>query len=177
MAVVLELRHSAEQTAFNLQRWQKIQVDPDLAKLPHRIETDRYGNIVMSPPPAMPHGVMQAIIARQLGTLLSEGIVVTECPVSTADGVKAVDVAWLSGERHSETKAICLTVAPEVCVEIKSPSNTEDELDEKAALYFEAGAKEVWICDELGHIRVLSAPANELMRSSICPSFPHQIQV
>ena len=177
MAVVLELRHSAEQTAFNLRRWQEVQADPDLANLPHRIETDRYGNIVMSPPPAMPHGVMQAAIARQLGTLLPEGIVVTECPVSTADGVKAADVAWLSGERRSETRAICLTVAPEICVEIKSPSNTDEELEEKGALYFEAGAKEVWICDELGQIRVFGASARQLIRSSLCPSFPRQVQV
>jgi hypothetical protein len=57
MSVVLELRHSAEQTAFNLKRWEEIHADPYLAKLPHRIETDRYGNIVMSPPPAGERGM------------------------------------------------------------------------------------------------------------------------
>jgi len=176
MSVVFKLRHSAEQTAFNLRRWEEVLADPFLAKLPHRIETDRYGNIVMSPPPALPHGVKQAEIARLLGTLLSEGIVVTECPISTADGVKATDVAWLSGARRAETTRICLTVAPDVCVEIMSPSNTKEELLEKAALYFEAGAKEVWISDSLGHIEVFGAPSNRIAASRICPDFPLQIQ-
>jgi hypothetical protein len=73
MSVVLELRHSAEQTSFNLRRWEEVQADPDLAKLPHRIETDRYGNIVMSPPSAMPHGVKQAENSSPLGDSSSAG--------------------------------------------------------------------------------------------------------
>ena len=176
MSVVLELRQSPEQTAFNLRRWEEVQADPDLAKLSHRIETDRYGNIVMSPPPAMPHGVKQAKIARLLGSLLPEGIVVTECPISTADGVKATDVAWLAGNRHAETTRICLTVAPDICIEIMSPSNTKKELLEKAALYFEAEAKEVWICDPLGSIEVFNTPSNRIAASRICSEFPLQVQ-
>ena len=133
MPVLLELRHSAEQTAFNLRRWEEVQADPDLANLPHRIETDRYGNIVMPPPSGMPHATAQAEMAHLLRTLLPEGIVATECPISTADGVKAADVAWLSASRRSETTRICLTVAPEICVGIMSPSNSKQELLEKAA--------------------------------------------
>lgn len=173
---MLEFRHSPEQTAFNLRRWEEVQADPDLAKFPNRIETDRYGNIVMSPPPAMPHGVKQAEIARLLGTLLPEGIVVTECPMSTADGAKATDVAWLAGNRHSETTRICLTTAPDVCVEIMSPSNTKEELLEKAALCFEAGAKEVWVGDTLGNIEVFNAPSHRIVASTICPDFLLQIR-
>jgi hypothetical protein len=37
-------------------------------------------------------------------------------------------------------KPIVLERAPEICVEIISPSNTESEIQEKQALYFEAGA-------------------------------------
>ena len=176
MSVVLELRQSAEQTAFNLRRWEEVQADPDLAKLSNRIETDRYGNIVMSPPPATPHGVKQAKIARLLGSLLPEGIVVTECPISTADGVKATDVAWLAENRHAETTRICLTVAPDICIEIMSPSNNKQELQEKASLYFEAGAKEVWICDLLGHVEMFNSPLSQIAGSSICPAFPFQIE-
>jgi Uma2 family endonuclease len=176
MSVVLQLRHSPEQTAFNMRRWEEVLADPYLAKLPHRIETDRYGNIVMSPPPAMPHGVKQAEIARLLKTLLPEGIVATECPISTADGVKATDVAWLAASRRIEATKICLAVAPEICAEILSPSNTKAELLEKAALYFEAGAKEVWICDPLGHIEMFSTASIRIAESSICPAFPLQIE-
>jgi Uma2 family endonuclease len=41
--------------------------------------------------------------------------------------------------------------------EILSPSNTAGEIDEKIALYFEAGAREVWICEQDAH-RVARAP-------------------
>jgi Uma2 family endonuclease len=45
---------------------------------------------------------------------------------------------------------------------VLSPPNREDEMDEKRALYFAAGAREVWLwrpgrCDELLHTRVLAA--------------------
>ncbi|MCZ7635147.1 MAG: hypothetical protein M5U12_03255 [Verrucomicrobia bacterium] len=39
------------QTAFNLRRWEEVLADTGLAKLPGRIETDRHGHILMSPPP------------------------------------------------------------------------------------------------------------------------------
>ena len=31
--------------------WEEICADPELARLPYRIETDKWGNILMSPPP------------------------------------------------------------------------------------------------------------------------------
>jgi hypothetical protein len=52
MSLSIELQGSAEQTAFNLKRWAEVLADPELAPLPHRIETDRHGHISMSPPPA-----------------------------------------------------------------------------------------------------------------------------
>jgi Uma2 family endonuclease len=85
---------------------------------------------------------------------LPNGHVVTECPVSTPDGVKAIDVAWLAPERGQEADTeTCLTRAPEICVEILSPSNTAGEIGEKIALYFEAGACEVWICERDGTLK------------------------
>jgi Uma2 family endonuclease len=43
-----------------------------------------------------------------------------------------------------------LVRAPEVCVEVFSASNTFAEIAEKIVLYFEAGAQEVWTCDQDG---------------------------
>lgn len=99
---MIQLHNSRSQAAFNLNRWRELLEDRDLARLPHRIETDRHGHILMSPPPAPSHGVKQASIATLLDTLLPEGLVITECPVSTSDGVKAIDVAWLISERRQE---------------------------------------------------------------------------
>jgi hypothetical protein len=73
MPLTIELKDSAEQTAFNLKRWAEVLIDPELARLPHRIETDRHGHIIMSPPPAPEHGDRESEIVFQLKTLLPLG--------------------------------------------------------------------------------------------------------
>src|SRR3954464_8871267 len=96
--LTLELPSQKVQTAFNLRRWTELLADRELARVEGRIETDRHGHIIMSPPPAPSHGSYQAEIVRLLWNVLTEGRVLTECPISTADGVKAADVAWASPE-------------------------------------------------------------------------------
>jgi hypothetical protein len=93
MPVTIELQPSETQNAFNLKRWSEILHDLQLARLPHRIETDRHGHIIMTPPPAPFHGQKQHYLSSLLKSLLPHGVIITECPVSTSDGVKAVDVA------------------------------------------------------------------------------------
>jgi len=179
MSLTIELKSSAEQTAFNLKRWAEVLADPGLARLPHRIETDRHGHILMSPPPAPAYGDRESEIVFQLKTLLPEGRTITNCPVSTSDGVKAPDVAWVVPERRQEVRSsICLTRAPEICVEILSPSNTSQEIQEKIALYFEAGASEVWICEEDGNIGFhFRTPPNIRQSSELCPELPKVLEV
>jgi Uma2 family endonuclease len=173
--MILQLKPSREQTDFNLRRWLEILADRELARLPHRIETDRHGRIIMSPPPAPSHGSRQVEIARLLADLMPHGNSLSECPLSTSDGVKAVDVAWLSAERSDEAQtAVCLTRAPEICIEILSPGNTEAEIREKKELYLEAGAQEVWLCESNGQITFYGA-SGKLSASAMCPSFPSAI--
>src|SRR5271168_5568042 len=90
--LTIQLPPSEQQTAFNLQRWFELQNDPDLTRLPHRVESDRYGHILMSPPPAPSHGSRQLEIGYLLKNLLPRGHALTGCPLSTSDGVKAIDV-------------------------------------------------------------------------------------
>jgi Uma2 family endonuclease len=177
--MTIELQPLETQTAFNIKRWSEILNDPELACLPHRIETDRHGHIVMTPPPAPFHGQKQSFLSATLQRLLPQGTVITECPVSTADGVKAIDVAWLDGSRNQEIKdAVCLIRAPEICVEVLSPSNTTAEIREKMALYFEAGAREVWICNQDGTIHFYCQRNPTVQdRSEICPDFPSKIDL
>ena len=176
MPLTIQLPPLEQQTAFNLQRWFELQNDPDLARLPHRIETDRYGHILMSPPPAPSHGSRQLEIGYLLKNLLPHGHALTECPLSTSDGVKAIDVAWLRPDRKAEIQSICLTRSPEICVEVLSPSNSEAEMSEKRALYFEAGASEVWFCDEQGTLVFwLASTDKSVERSLLCPQFPQRI--
>jgi Uma2 family endonuclease len=172
--LTIQLEPSAQQTAFNLKRWAELLADPELARLPHRIETDRHGHILMSRPPAPKHGNFQSEVAHLLRSLLTEGRVITECPLSTSDGVKALDVAWLRPGRAQELRSTtCLVRAPEICVEVLSVSNPPAEIAEKIALYFEAGAQEVWTCDQDGTLEFhFSTPAEVRQGSEICPKFP-----
>ena len=182
MASVLdtaELAESEDQTAFNLAVWRKVLADRFLAGLPHRIETDRYGQIVMSPPPAPEHGEEQFETGSMLKKLLPDGHVITECPVSTAEGVKGVDVTWISKERRRAQRGqVCFTQASEICVEVVSPGNTRRELREKKALFFAAGAEEVWFCHRDMRMEFFrkvepEAPAG----SALCAAFPKRIQI
>jgi Uma2 family endonuclease len=174
MPLTIQLEPSTTQTAFNLRRWAGLLEDAALARLPHRIETDRHGHILMSPPPAPAHGNFQSEVAHILRSLLPVGRVITECPLSTSDGVKAVDVAWLRAGRAQKLRSTaCLTHAPELCVEVLSPSNTPAEITEKMALYFAAGAHEVWTCDQDGTLAFhVSTPQEVRHASEICPQFP-----
>lgn len=175
----IELPQHQTQTAFNLRRWAELLANRELAKFEGRVETDRHGHILMSPPPAPSHGSYQLEIGHLLRNLMLRGRVLTECPISTSDGVKAADVAWASPECMRELgDAVCFPKCPEICVEVLSPSNTEAEIQEKMALYINAGAREVWICSGSGAMSFFgSGGVRRLAASEICPQFPKQIDL
>ena len=165
------------QTDFNLRRWNELAEDPEVAKIEGRVETDRFGHVIMSPPPAARHGSFQSEIAYLLRSLMETGRVLTECPVSTADGVRAADVAWASPTCLEELgNRVCFARSPEICVEVLSPGNSETEILEKMELYFDAGAREVWLCEISGAMRFFDGP-NSTCVSKLCPTFPTQIQL
>ncbi len=57
------------------------------------------------------------------------GKIIMECSIDTADGVKVADVAWASDEFILENGyQTPYLKAPEICVEIVSPSNTDKEM-------------------------------------------------
>jgi Uma2 family endonuclease len=178
-ALSIELPPQRTQTTFNVRRWAELMRDPELAKFAGRVETDRYGHIVMSPPPAPIHGRLQIRIGSLLEQHMRGGGAMSECAISTADGVKAADVAWASAERMQELgDGVCFRHAPEICVEILSPGNTDAEIREKTALYFDAGAKEVWHCSISGAMTFLAAGQVEpLCASLLCPDFPAHVQL
>ena len=163
--------------AFNVAVWDKLSADPAIAALDFRIETDRHGQMIMSPPPAPSHGSRQVRLGSLLQRLMAEGETISECPVSTSEGVKAIDVAWCSAEIWERFKdQSCFLKCPEICVEICSPSNTRSELEEKKRLYFAAGAREVWFCERDGSMRFFLAPESEpVAGSALVPAFPGRI--
>lgn len=157
--------------------WAEICEDKFLNSLEWRIESDRWGNVVMSPPPRSRHGEYQFEIGTLLREKLKSGRVLTECPLQTSDGVKAIDVVWVSHERRkSKPHDPLFRIAPEVCVEIESPSNSHAEFMERKQLYFEQGAVEFWICGLLGEMTFFDR-TGEIPFSKLCPAFPKQIEL
>lgn len=171
--LTIQLPSQNEQDAFNLRRWDELLDDPAISRIEGRVETDRHGQVIMSPPPSARHGSYQFRVADALRDLLPAGEVLTECPISTADGVRAADVAWASEETMLELgNRSCFPKAPEICVEVLSPRNTKKEIEEKKALYFDAGAREVWICDDSGRMSFFTDTASAASeRSRLCPDF------
>ena len=154
--------------------WQDVLEHPSLQDLPFKIELNEWGQIVMSPA-SNKHSNLQAELGQLLKQSLPEGRIFTECSIDTPRGVKVADVAWASKafiERYGyETP---YPRAPEICVEIRSPSNTVAEMEEKIMLYLAKGAQEVWIGDLEGRL-TFHDNEGELERSSLAPHFPSQI--
>ncbi len=132
--------------------WDDVCADPTLRNLPFKIEQDRYGRILMSPPFAR-HAKIQFKIGHMLIEALG-GTPATECPVMTSDGVKVPDVVWMSDAFEDEHGTLTVyEVAPPICVEVMSSSNLWAEMEEKVTLYLARGAQEVWICEPDGRLR------------------------
>jgi Uma2 family endonuclease len=156
-------------------RWEEVCENRQLQDLPFKIELNKWGQIVMSPV-KIKHSFYQGRIQRLLESLLKTGEVMPECAIDTSDGVKVADVVWCSAERFDRIQdQVSASIAPEICIEVKSSGNTLDEMEFKQRLYFEAGAIEVWICNEQGQI-TFSNDRSELARSSLVPNFPNQIE-
>jgi Uma2 family endonuclease len=160
----------------HLARWVELQGFPELARLPFKIETDRLGRIVMSPPPFFSHARYTGRIIELLHAHLPEGKAFPETPVITSDGVKVTDAAWFSAGYANELEGQnppALERAPEICIEVLSPSNTPEEMAEKRALYLEAGAREVWLCGLDGKVAFYTPDCSA--QSAICNRFSGQI--
>lgn len=138
-------------------RWAELCNDPTLQDLPYKIELNAYGVIEMSPASTR-HARLQMAVALALAKHLPAGTVFAECPVATEEGVRVPDVAWASPEfvgLHGD--ATPLPQAPEICVEVRSPFNTDAEMAMKTRAYLGAGAVEVWLVGDDGRLSVYDA--------------------
>lgn len=116
------------------------------------LELDR-GRLVREPRPGAQHGWIQVRLARRLqdhvernrlGLVVVEtGIVLSEDPAT----VRGPDVSFthidrLGADRPPEG---FLRVAPDLAIEVISPSESADQMWQKVVQYLEAGVRLVWV--------------------------------
>jgi Uma2 family endonuclease len=135
----------------------------DLLVMPHRDENGNDCRLelirgelkVMSPSKPL-HGIVCANVAGEIRNFVLEhdlgvvvgaetGFIVERDP----DTVLGVDAAFISHERLATIEDLdkFAPFAPDLAVEVMSPSNTAREMEKKVALYFAAGARAVWVFD------------------------------
>lgn len=148
--------------------WDEIINNPFLKDLPFKIETNKYGQILMSPASNL-HGSIQFDVGKKIDRKKKNGEVMVECSISTSDGVKVADVVWASDEFIAEYgKVTPYPKAPEICVEVVSPSNTKQEIEYKVELYLAKGALEVWVVSSSKEVTVYTH-TGKIPKSKLVP--------
>ena len=164
-----------------LSLWEAILEDPRFRDLPYKVETNARGQVILSPR-RFKHSRQQRAIMLLLEDQAArrglEGGAYPEVAIQTADGVRTADVAWLSDAYLSQMPedVLACPIAPGVCVEVLSSSNTAEEMARKRRLYTERGAQEVWTVAEDGAVAFYDA-AGELGASKLFPDFPRRIEL
>lgn len=150
--------------------WDEIINDPLLQNLPFKIETNKFGQILMSPATNR-HGSIQFDVGRKIDRKKRKGTIIVECSIDTADGVKVADIVWASDEFIEEFGDLTpYPKAPEICVEIVSPSNSKQEIEHKVALYLAKGALEVWVVNQKREVTFYSH-TGPMKKSKLIPKF------
>ena len=149
------------------EKWREVVDNPYLRDLPFKLELNEDGKVEFAMSPASNrHSLLQGKLQALLLRCLPHGVQMPECSILTSKGVKVADVVWASNmffERYRD--ATPYPKAPELCIEVASPSNTTDELAKKTQLYLEAGAVEAWIVCGDGVVEVYG-PEGRRARSS-----------
>lgn len=114
------------------------------------------GRLVREPRPGTEHGWLQVELARRLAAFVEErgfgGIVASDFGIvlsTEPPTVRGPDLGYVSAERlPAEGIPVgFLRAAPDLAVEIVSPSNTASEIQERVLDYLDAGTRLVWVVD------------------------------
>jgi Uma2 family endonuclease len=110
-----------------------------------------HGEVVLVPPPKRGHHRVQGRIRTVMKALVGDkGVVEIEFGFRPAPEheVWVADVAFVTAERDAATgDDEYLAGPPDLVVEVLSPGNTADELNDKMAICLENGCASFWIAD------------------------------
>ena len=109
------------------------------------------GELVPMAAAAIVHGEIGVNIIIPLGSYVRENklgrLYTIETTFQLSDRVVKPDIAFVSTERLSEDKLKGFSVAPDLAIEIVSPSDKHYDVTEKAFAYLKAGTRLVWVIE------------------------------
>ena len=117
------------------------------------------GVVVVTPPPATEHGVLARALynamyahamAHDLGEVFGDGFGY-ELPVpGRPDTYRTPDASFIRAGRFPRPwrRGRALALAPDLAIEVRSPSDTQKVLRCKLADYLDAGVALVWVVDD-----------------------------
>jgi Uma2 family endonuclease len=156
----------------------------DYKNLPES-ETKRYelleGELVMVPSPTEPHqrasanlefSLMQFVRKRDLGAVYHAPIDV----VLSQEDVVQPDIIFISKERAKIIREKCIKGAPDLVIEIISPSTSGRDRTLKQTLYARCGVKESWIVNpkkETVEVYTLEKTGFRLVKKYTSPEILH----
>ena len=152
----------------------KLWTVEEVAGLPE--DTFRYalirGELYRMPPPMGAHGLVANTVGRLVGNFVADhhlGLVYNQSGFILGrdpDVLLEPDVAFVRGDRWSAGKTGYPTVAPDLVVEVASPSQSGPSIEEKTALYRSVGVRLIWMIDPERHtVRVHHADGPESLLS------------
>lgn len=124
------------------------------------------GEIVQMAPPGGEHAIVQLRIGSRLLQYVDEhrlGQVFGEAGFilsKNRDTVLAPDVAYIEAPRLPQDVTGFLALAPDLAVEIVSPSNSPGAVERKIAIYLEAGTRMIWVVYPRQRQVVMHTPGN-----------------
>ncbi|HEV3438021.1 MAG TPA: Uma2 family endonuclease [Gemmata sp.] len=137
----------------------KLLTADEFAKLPNPIDGSKqelvHGEVITLPTPSFLHGVVVGNIGFALETyarqtksgrvMISSGVITEHGP----DTVRGPDVAFWSFKRlpADHVPVVYADEPADLCVEVISPSNTDEKMTRKVREYFASGVQLVWLVD------------------------------
>ena len=119
--------------------------------LAHDVEGYEYvkGELIPMPGTSLEHGSIGANVFRYLDRCVYEKqigkVYFSETGFQVGERVLKPDIAFLSNGRIPEDRRKASPVPPDLAVEVVSPSDALDGVEEKAFAYLKAGTQMVWV--------------------------------
>ena len=128
------------------------------------------GRVVCMPPSAFRSGRVAALVLIRLGVYVAQhnlgivtgpdaGVILGRDP----DTVRAPDVSVIRRERVVDTGRAYVPGAPDLVVEVLSPSDRYSAVARKVAQYLAAGARLVWVIDPEARTVAVYRPDGEVV--------------